>query len=81
MLSLFGIVFSVWLLFTLTGYGAKYARQADGWRIGGVRPIEITLVQEEVKNLGCASEVVVGGLTVAFATTGIPSPRVRRMTT
>jgi hypothetical protein len=62
LLSLFVIVFGVWLIFAWSGYGQRYSQMTDGWHTGGTYSIELTLVREDVNNLGCASDLVIDGL-------------------
>ena len=66
LLSLFVVVFAVWLVFKWTGYGERYAPHADGWYKGGTRSIEVTLVREDAQKLACASDVVIEGLRCAY---------------
>lgn len=66
LLSLFMVSFSVWLIYTWTNYGNRYAPHAEGWYKGGVRMVEITLVRDDVRNLSCASDIVVEDLHCAF---------------
>ena len=66
LLSLFIVSFAAWLIYAWTGYGNRYAPHADGWYKGGTRSIEVTLVREDVQNLGCASDAVLEGLHCGF---------------
>jgi hypothetical protein len=65
LLSFFIIGFSVWLVFAWVDYGKRYAQSTDGWHRGGTYSIELTLIREDVSNLGCASAVVIDGLECA----------------
>ena len=66
LLSLFVVTFVVWLIFAWTGYGKRYAPHADGWYPGATRSIEVTLVREDIRNLECASDVVIEGVHCAY---------------
>ena len=66
LLSLFVVTFGVWLIFSWTGYGKRYAPHADGWYMGGTRSIEVTLIREDIQNLNCASDLVLEGLHCGY---------------
>ena len=66
LLSLFIVSFGVWVIFAWTGYGNRYAPHADGWYKGGTRSIEVTLVREDIRNLDCASDVVLEDLHCGY---------------
>jgi len=62
LLGLFIVSFGVWLIFAWSGYGKRYATSAESWYKGGTRSVEVTLIRDDVENLGCASDAVVDGL-------------------
>lgn len=60
--SFCAIVFGVWLVSAGKGYRQEYAQINDGWRLGSVRMVELTVVKEDKRNLGCAASHEVAGL-------------------
>jgi hypothetical protein len=67
LLALVAIGVFVWLVFTVSGYGRRYAQMAEPWSIGGTRLVEITLVKADRNALCCASDVVLsGGVRCAY---------------
>jgi hypothetical protein len=66
LLSLFVVSFSVWLIFSWTGYGKRYAPHADGWYMGGTRTVEVTLIREDAHNLSCASDLMLEDLHCGY---------------
>ena len=60
--SLFLIGFGVWLVSGTKRYREEYAQTMEGWRVGTTRMVELTLVKDDKKNLGCASDQVIAGL-------------------
>ena len=63
---LFSIGLTIWLVFAWIGYGQRYAQATEGWHRGGTHLVELTLIREDVQNLACASDVVLGGLRCAY---------------
>jgi hypothetical protein len=64
--ALLSIGVGLWLVFKWSGYGDRYAQLTDGWRLGGTRLIEITLIPQDKDNLACASDLVVEGLHCGY---------------
>ena len=64
--ALLSIGVGLGLVFAWSGYGDRYAQLTDGWRLGGTRLIEITLVAQDKDNLACASDLVMDGLHCAY---------------
>lgn len=60
--SFFLIGFGVWLVSATERYRSEYAQATEGWRVGSTRAVELTLVSEDEKNLGCASDQEIAGL-------------------
>jgi hypothetical protein len=65
LLGLFVITFTVWLVFTWTGYGKRYSQSVDYWSRGNKRTLELTVIPEDEQNLGCASDLVIEGMHCA----------------
>jgi len=65
LLSLFIVSFGAWLIYAWSDYSKHYAPNAEGWYVGGTHSVEVTLVPEDVRNLGCASDVMVAGMHCA----------------
>ena len=61
------ICFGVWVVSAGTQYREEYAQLTEGWRVGSVRSIEVTLVKEDKQNLACASAQELWGLRCAGA--------------
>jgi hypothetical protein len=61
LLTLVAITALVWLIFTVSGYGKRYAQMAKPWAKGDVNLVEITVTKEDINNLFCASDVVLAG--------------------
>lgn len=70
--SLMVILFSLWIVFTWSGYSDKYAQVTEGWSLGSTKMIEVTLIEADRDTLSCASDLVVGGNRCAFAANGTP---------
>jgi hypothetical protein len=68
----FCILVTLWLVFSWTGYKDKYSQLTEGWHLGGTKLIEITLIREDKRNLGCASDLVIGGLHCGSRANGQP---------
>jgi len=66
LLALCVIAFSAWLVFAIAGYRTRYAQAADFFARGTTRTVEITLVAEDEKNLACASDLDIDGLSCEF---------------
>ena len=56
----------LFLGFSWSSYRDTYAIAESGFRIGGVRLVEITLIREDLQNLACASELRTGALRCGF---------------
>jgi hypothetical protein len=61
-LSFVLIGFSVWVVSAGSRYRAEYAQAMEGWRVGSTRVVELTLVKDDKRNLGCAADQVIEGL-------------------
>ena len=55
-LSLFVIGFGVWLVSAGSRYREQYAQTMEGWRVGSIRGVELTLVKDDKRNLACAAD-------------------------
>lgn len=64
------IAFGLWLISAGKAYREEYGQSVEGWRIGGTRAVEITLVRNDRRNLSCASDKAVAGLRCAYAGDG-----------
>ncbi|HET9930312.1 MAG TPA: hypothetical protein VFQ35_06485, partial [Polyangiaceae bacterium] len=56
----------LFLGFSWSSYRETYAAVDTGFRVGGSRLVEITLIREDLRNLSCASDVRVGALRCGF---------------
>ncbi len=65
-LSFFLIGFGVWLASAGKRYREEYAEGLDGWRVGGTRSVELTLVRDDKRNLSCAADPVIAGLHCGY---------------
>jgi hypothetical protein len=65
-LSLCLIGLGVTLFYAWSGYREKYAQATEGWRVGGTRMVELTLIKQDKQNLACASDLVREGLHCAY---------------
>jgi hypothetical protein len=70
--SLMVILFSLWIVFTWSGYSDKYAQVTEGWSLGSTKMIEVTLIKEDRDTLSCASDLSFEGNRCAFAKNGSP---------
>lgn len=68
--ALICIGFGLWLLLHWSGYAQTHARGAEGWHVGGVSMVEITLVESDREGLACASNVEVAGLRCGYQAGG-----------
>lgn len=57
---------ALFLGFSWSNYRDRYAIAESGFRIGGARFVEITLIREDLQNLACASELRTGALRCGF---------------
>jgi hypothetical protein len=64
--SLFAIGFGVWLVSAGKRYREEYASATEGWRVGTVHQVELTVVRTDKQNLSCACDAVVSGLRCGF---------------
>lgn len=64
------IAFGLWLVSAGKTYRAEYAEATEGWRVGTTRAVEITLIKDDKKRLGCASDQTVAGLHCAYRRSG-----------
>jgi hypothetical protein len=71
-LALLSIGVALGLVFAWSGYADRYAQLTDGWRLGGTRLVEITLIPQDKDNLACASDMVIGGLHCAYRSSHQP---------
>jgi len=60
------IGFGLWVVSAGKQYREEYSQDMEGWRIGGSREVEITLVKEDDRNLACASDQVIEGLRCGY---------------
>jgi hypothetical protein len=60
--SFCAIGFGVWLVSSGKRYREEYAQINDGWRLGSARMVEVTVVKEDKRNLGCAFGREIAGL-------------------
>jgi hypothetical protein len=69
------IGFALWLGWSWSGYARRYAQATEGWHVGGTELVELTLIREDVNNLGCAANAVIEGLHCAYRADGqTPNP-------
>jgi hypothetical protein len=61
-LSFVLIGFGVWVFSAGSRYRQEYTQAIEGWRIGSTRVVELTIVKEDKRNLGCAADPVIAGL-------------------
>jgi hypothetical protein len=47
-------------------YREDYAQSTQGWRVGTIRQVELTLVRADKQNLACASDAAFAGLHCGF---------------
>jgi hypothetical protein len=66
LLSLCLIGFGVWLVYAGRRYRQEYAQVTEGWHVGGTRMVELTLVGDDKRDLACASDQVVAGLSCGY---------------
>jgi hypothetical protein len=66
------IVFGVWVVSAGKRYREEYAQGqgTEGWSVGSTQSVEVTLVRDDKRNLGCASDQVVAGLHCAYRRDG-----------
>ncbi len=71
-LSFWLIVFGVWVFSAGKRYRDEYAQGqgTEGWSVGSTQSVELTLVREDRRNLGCASDQAVAGLHCAYRRDG-----------
>jgi hypothetical protein len=71
-LSFWLIVFGVWVVSAGKRYREEYAQGqgTEGWSVGSMQSVELTLVREDERNLGCASDQVIAGLHCAHRRDG-----------
>lgn len=65
-LWLVAIAFGVWVVTAGTRYREEYSQSVEGFRLGGTRMVELTLVANDKYGLACASDQVVGGLHCGY---------------
>jgi hypothetical protein len=65
-LSLFLIGFGVWVVSAGGRYREEYAQATQGWRVGSIRSVDLTVVKDDRHNLACASDQVIEGLHCGF---------------
>jgi len=65
-LSFFLIGFGVWVVSAGSRYREEYAQATQGWRVGGIRVVELTLVKDDKRNLACASDQGIAGLHCGY---------------
>ena len=70
------IGFALWLSLRWSGYAETHVRDVEGWRLGGVSMVELTLVPQDKERLACASNADVAGLRCAFQASMQPWPLV-----
>jgi hypothetical protein len=70
LLSFCLIAFGLWLVSAGKTYREEYAEATEGWRVGSTRPVELTLVKDDKRKLGCASDQTVAGLHCAYRRSG-----------
>lgn len=64
--SFWAIGFGAWVVTAGARYREEYARGMEGWRVGGTRSVELTLVKEDQSKLACASDQVIAGLRCGY---------------
>ena len=66
-LSFVLIVFGVWVVSAGKRYREEYAQGqgTEGWSVGSTQRVELTLVQDDKRNLACASDQIIAGLHCA----------------
>lgn len=65
-LWLVAIVFGVWVFTAGKSYREAYQQSVEGFRLGGTRMVELTLVASDKQGLACASDKVVEGLHCGY---------------
>ena len=63
---------ALWLVLAWSGYKEKYSQQTEGWRLGTIKMLEITLIKDDKKNLACASDRLFGDVHCGFRRDGQP---------
>jgi hypothetical protein len=61
------ILFTVWVVSGSKRYRREYADATQGWRVGTSRVVELTVVEQDKSNLGCASDKAIGDLRCGYA--------------
>jgi len=64
--SFWAIGFGAWVVTAGARYREEYAQGMEGWRVGGMRSVELTLVKEDRNKLACASDQVIAGLRCGY---------------
>src|SRR5262245_4395134 len=60
------ILLTVWVISGSKKYRREYADATQGWRVGTSRVVELTVVQQDRTNLGCASDKPIGSLRCGY---------------
>ena len=56
----------LWLLFSWSGYKDRYSQQTEGWHLGSIKMIEVTLIRDDKKNLACSSDRSFDGIHCGY---------------
>jgi hypothetical protein len=65
-LWLVAITFGVWVVTAGAHYRVEYSQSVEGFRLGGTRMVEVTLVASDKQGLACAMDKVVEGLRCGY---------------
>jgi hypothetical protein len=64
--ALVALGFALFIGYSWSGYGARFAQAGSGFQAGATRLVELTVIREDVDNLACASDVTSGGLRCGY---------------